>query len=129
MNRSKICSCPLVPKTDNYAVPGAPVWTQVDFSTEAYRVLPTGSRWFKCVAALSTTMAQKDNQYFQQLNITRVQKMRQSVFQLFRKADESEPGNWAATAFLSDKKILEMRMDKFENQITGISHSFVVKSL
>jgi len=127
MNRSKICSCPLVPKTDNYAVPGAPVWTQVDFSTEAYRVLPTGSRWFKCVAALSTTMAQKDNQYFQQLNITRVQKMRRSVFQLFRKADESESGNWAAAAFLSDQKILEMRMDKFENQITGLSHTFDVK--
>jgi CRP-like cAMP-binding protein len=127
MNRSKICSCPLLPKTDNYDVPGALVFTQVDLSTEAYRILPTDSRWFKCVAALSTTMAQKDNQYFQQLNITRVQKMRRSVFQLFRKADESESGNWAATAFLSDQKILGMRMDQFENQIKGLSHSFDVK--
>lgn len=80
-NRSQVTTCHFEPQNDKPAQlaspttpaqPGGLTFTKVDVLPEAYRVLPADSRWFKCVAMLST-MGIKANQYFHEHTITKVQ--------------------------------------------------------
>ena len=56
-------------------------------------------------------------------NMSKVQKMRQSVFNLFRNAEEKATKSASAPALLSDNMLLSLRIDKVEQQVDRLNKS------
>ena len=87
-------------------------------------------RWFKVFSLLGSSLSDNSNsKYFKEHNMLRVQKVRRTIYDLFKLAENAGNDGETAIPLLSESKRLSLRIDRVENKVDGLSKSIDNKFL
>ena len=87
-------------------------------------------RWFKVFSLLGSSLSDNSNsKYFKEHNMLCVQKVRRTIYNLFKLAENAGNDRETAIPLLSESKVLSLRIDSVESKMDGLSKSIDNKFL